>query len=508
MSDSEPEPTSEETLPSASQVHQRARSGIRLLMGRQVMLQIATFLGGILLARALGPAQFGLYAIATYLVQIVAQFGDFGLAPSFIQRKRELSERDLQVGFTLQQALTSLMVLGLLLAAPWLARFYPKAPPETVWLVRALAFDLFLTSWRTMSALQLERHLRYDRLALIEVIEVLTYQGLAVGLALTGHGVWSLVLATLARGSVGTLLMYLAAPWRLRLAFDRKLALDILRFGVPFQAQMLSNQLSSWITPILVGRWIGPEAVGLIMWAASNGKKPLMLVENVTRVAFPHFSRIQNNIGEVERTITHYLTWLLLAAGWWFALLLCAGPDLVRWIYTAKWSAAVPAMTVYGAAVVFDSVVWVTAVMLNSMGQVNWTTRVVLLRSLLNIGISLPLVRWLGFIGVPIAQLVSCAVTVPPMFRIFPRDAWKRISGSLLWLAVPLLCAVGAGKLAGMARGGIAFQAVVETVLVTVGYVAGMWIAAPAALRQKIVAGLAVRLRRVQGRSAEAGSAA
>lgn len=482
-------------MPSASQVHQRARRGIRLLMGRQVVLQIVTFLGGILLARALGPAQFGLYAIATYLVQIVAQFGDFGLAPSFIQRKQELSEQDLQVGFMLQQALTSVMVLCLLIAAPWLARFYPKAPPETVWLVRALAFDLFLTSWRTMSALQLERHLRYDRLALIEVIEVLTYQGLAVGLALTGHGVWSLAWATLARGSVGTLLMYLAAPWRLRLAFDRVVAVEILRFGIPFQAQMFSNQLSSWITPVLVGRWIGPEAVGLIIWASSNGKKPLMLVDNVMRVAFPHFSRIQNDIKEVERTITQYLMWLQLASGLWFAVLLCAGPELVRWIYTAKWSGAVPALIVYGAAVLFDSITWIAGVMLNSMGQVNWTTRIVLLRSLLNIGLSLFLVRWLGFVGVPVAYLVSCALSIPPMFKVFPPDAMKRIAGSLYWLAVPMLGGIAAGKLAGFARGSAAFQASLITIFVAVGYVAGVWIASPPVLRRKIWNTLAIRCR-------------
>ena len=126
-------------------VHTRAKQGIKLLLGRQVAVQILTFAGGVVLARILGPAQFGLYIISLFLVNTFALLGDFGLASSFLQRKNDLTDRDLQVGFTLQQILTSVIVLALLISAPWLVHLYPKAPPETVWLVRVLAFNLYLT---------------------------------------------------------------------------------------------------------------------------------------------------------------------------------------------------------------------------------------------------------------------------------------------------------------------------------------------------------------------------
>src|SRR5205085_11764105 len=121
-------------------IHAQARRGIKLLLVRQIFLQIFTFAGGVILARVLGPAQFGLFAIASFWVGILALVGDFGLAPSFIQRRAELTERDLQVGFTLQQMMSTVVVLALLLGAPWVAALYPKAPHETEWLVRALAF--------------------------------------------------------------------------------------------------------------------------------------------------------------------------------------------------------------------------------------------------------------------------------------------------------------------------------------------------------------------------------
>lgn len=207
-----------------SDIQARARQGIKLLIGRQVLLQSLMFGGGIVLARVLEPSEFGLYAITNFLVGFFLLLGDLGLAPSFIQRKNELTDQDLSVGFTLQQIVTTVAVVILWFLAPWMVSLYPKAPPETVWLVRAMAFSLYLTSWRAMSALQLERHLRYERFIWVEVLENFSFQITAVVLALTGYGVWSFIWAVLVRGVLGTGLIYSIAPWPVRFGFNRKIA--------------------------------------------------------------------------------------------------------------------------------------------------------------------------------------------------------------------------------------------------------------------------------------------
>src|SRR5437764_736922 len=102
-------------------VHAKARKGIKLLLVRQVFLQIFTLGGNVFLARVLGPAQFGIFVIVSFWVVLCAILGDFGLAPSFIQCRAELTERDLQVGFTMQLMLTTVVVCVLFLIAPWLA---------------------------------------------------------------------------------------------------------------------------------------------------------------------------------------------------------------------------------------------------------------------------------------------------------------------------------------------------------------------------------------------------
>lgn len=477
-----------------SDIHARAKTGIKLLMGRQVFLQVLTFGGGVVLARVLGPAQFGLYAIATVLVSAFAMLGDFGLAPSFIQRKEDLTELDLRVGFTLQQIFTTAVVGVLFLAAPWLVHLYPKAPPETVWLVRTLAFSLYLTSWRSMSALQLERRLRYDRLAWIEVAETLAYQGLAVGLAVAGYGVWSFVWATLVRGLLGTVLVFGLAPWKVRLGYDRAIARDILRFGIPFQLQSLANQVGSWIMPLFVGALIGPQAVGYLTWASSNGKKPLILVDNVMRVAFPHFSRIQNDRAEVERILTRYLAGLLLVAGLWFAVILVAGPSLVEWLYTKKWLPAVPALALCAAAMGFDIISWVLGVTLNGLGQVHFTTRIILSRTIGSVALSIPLVIWIGFLGVPVAYLMSSAVTIPWMFLGLGRGAFSRILRQIAWVTVPIAASLIIGLLSLKLPLSLQFHAVLTSIVVLLVFSGGVYAAGPTWLKKMIVVRLSYSL--------------
>jgi len=477
-------------------IHTQAKSGIKALMVRQVFLQILTFGGGVILARVLGPAQFGLFAIVSFWVGILALVGDFGLAPSFIQRREELTERDLQVGFTIQQILTTIIVLALFLGAPWLSMLYPKAPHGMVWLVRALAFSLYLTSWRSMSALQLERRLQYKRLAWIEVVESVSYQGLAVVLVLLGYGIWSLIWAVLARGLIGTILVYLAAPWRIRLCFDTTIAKSTLRYGVSFQAQQIVLHAADWISPVLVASRIGPQAVGYLTWASSNGQKPLILVDNAMRVAFSHFSRIQHNRQDVERTLTRYLTCLLLPAGLWLAVLFVSGPALVAWIYSNKWTVAVPLLDVFAVALCLDVVVWVTRTSLNSLGLVDQATRAIMARTFVHVVFGTLLVLRIGYIGVAFSYVASLAVIIPILFRALGPGTLRRVLAPLVWIIIPATVSMLAGKAAGQVSAPVAMQAIFTTAAVSLTYLLTAWIASPPWLSKAVMVWCGRRLPR------------
>src|ERR1044071_7936280 len=96
-------------------VHQRARSGIRLLVGRQGVLQLLAVGGGIVVARILGPRPLGVFGIALFVVGISALVADLGMRTALIRRPVPPTERELATCFTLQQVLATALVVQLLL---------------------------------------------------------------------------------------------------------------------------------------------------------------------------------------------------------------------------------------------------------------------------------------------------------------------------------------------------------------------------------------------------------
>lgn len=354
--------------------------------------------------------------------------------------------------------------------------------------MRALAFNLYLTSWRSISALQLERHLKYDRLAIIEVVESLTYQGLAVVLAVMGFGVWSFVWATLVRGLLGTVLVFAASPWSVKLAYDQAIAKDILKFGIPFQLQNIFNSAAFWVTPTLVGSMIGPQAVGFLTWASSNGKKPLILVDNVMRVSFPHFSRIQDDKAEVERTLARYLTFLLIPAGLWFSVLAVSGHALVHLIYTDKWVPAVPALVIYGLALQADVISFSLTVALNALGDVKFVTRIYVCRTIASIILSVPLIFVMGFNAVPLAYTVVVAVANIWLASGFGWSVARRLGAGIVWLLAPMSFSILAGEVVLRVTAVPMWQAIIGTIIVSLFYSFGAVVSGPSWLKKMAAA--------------------
>jgi O-antigen/teichoic acid export membrane protein len=196
--------------------------------------------------------------------------------------------------------------------------------------------------------------------------------------------------------------------------------------------------MGAWVTPLVVGVSIGSQAVGFLGWASSNARKPLMLVDSVMRVAFPHFSRLQDDRAEVERMIRRYLTYLLLAAGLWFMLIAVSARTLVPFVFTDKWSPAVTALILFSGAMAGDLLSWVLGMSLNGLGQAGRVTVAVLIRGVVYICLALALVFPVGMNGVATAALVSSATGVPVLLGGFGAGAWRRLLLPVSWVVVPI----------------------------------------------------------------------
>ena len=466
---------------------ERARRGIRTLLVQQAILQSMNVVGGVIVARRLGPGPLGVFGIVVFVVTVAGLLTDVGLKTALIRRAAAVTERDLVTSFTLRQLLVTAMVALLVVSAPAIATLYPLIPTgELAWLLRLLAFDLYLLSWRATSEVPLERDLRFDRLATADVLGVLAYQLVSLGLVLRGGGAESLVYGVLASSVVRTMVVCRAAPFPIRLEIDRGRAYEQLRVGSAVQASTIVGQLPAWVAPTLVAGTIGPEAVGLLNWAAWIARKPLEVLEQIVRVSLTHCSRLQHDASEIERVFVRYATAALLVCGLWLAVLGVAGRDLVAFIYTDRWVPAVPALIVYAAAAWVAALRWITATAVVSAGHLRLPVRVTTATSILAVVASLVLVARLGPLGVPLAQLIEMLIATPWLLRGFPKGASPRVLGRLRWVIVPAVAALALGGIATQLTTAPAVRGFLTAAVATSAYACAVWWTAPAWLWQEL----------------------
>jgi O-antigen/teichoic acid export membrane protein len=404
---------------------EKVLKGAVALVTRQFLVQGLMIAGGVLLARILSPTEFGLYAIITFVMNFLKAFSDAGLGASLIRHPTEPSIEEYRAVFTMQQIIVALIVLLFWMAAPLIAHAY-HLPNRDAWLFRLVALSLLATSFQVIPSIRLERHLAFDKLAMVEVAQAVTYNALAVGLAWWGLGAMSFALALLARSLVGAVLAAIVSPWPIGWRWDWASVRGHLRYGLPYQGANLVYPLKDSIMPVFVGLLLGAGQVGYLEWAGMIAAYPVMGLMVFYRLYLPAFSRMQAHREQLGRFVEHILraTNGLVAP---FAMLtLALIHPLTRIVFGEQWLAALPLFYPLWAANFFIASATPLMGLLNALGNSRIVFGFALLWMFGTWALGVPLILLYGTLGFALAN-VGVQLTNILLYRIAQRHVPFRI---------------------------------------------------------------------------------
>ncbi len=418
----------------SEEISHRAVSGVLVLIMRKAFLQGLQYLGSIILARVLMPDDFGIFAIVVSIITFFTFFSDVGIGAALIQKKDELKKHDLASTFTFQQVLVFIVVTIIYLISAPIANKY-NLPDGGVWFIRVFSLSLFLTSLKTIPSILLERKLHFGKLVIPEMIEVIVFQVVAITLAINHFGPWSFFIALLVRGIIGTVTMYIISPWRISFAWDTKVVLSLIKFGVPFQMNGFIAMIKDSVLPIFVGAVSGLSAVGYLNWANTFSKLPILFMSDIFRVTFPTLSRIQDDKELLKKAVERTIRFINLILFPMVFILGATGRQIVEIIFTDKWLPALPAFYIHltgilvvGVANVFMDTFW-------ALGKTKLAVKLLILYTIINWGTAVPLVYLLGFNGAMIGAVIVLWVSLPIntyfIRKIIDVRIWAQIYGSL-----------------------------------------------------------------------------
>lgn len=417
----------------------RAFKGVFTLTFRRLILKIIDTVGLIFLARALTTDAFGVFGIISFVVfTFLSFFSDIGFGAALIQKKEDLTQADTQTTFTIQQGLVTILLLAAWLTAPMLSLWYHLGN-EGIWLIRVLSVSLFLTSFKTIPSILLERELKFESLIVPEILETLTYNAIAVYMALHGYGVWSLVTAILCRTVIGAIALNLIRPWKIGWSFSPAAARSLLHFGVPYQLNSVLALIKDNVAPTLIAFWYGPAAVAYVNLAQNIASRPMEIINIVSRVTFPAYSRIQNDLPRIKRWIeksVSFMAYLYMPA---ITGLIIVSPGILEYLYankTDKWLPALSTLLIFlaGAYPIIITTTYTNA--LYALGRPKVVLMFMTIYTILTWGLGAPLIYKFGYVGIAIAGLIITYVTLPfvvmALNNLVPVETWNSVKKPLL----------------------------------------------------------------------------
>lgn len=379
------DPTAEISLDT---VKQRAVKGVVALTGRYFVLYIIALAAQLFLGAFLTTAQFGIYGLVSAIINFLVYFSDIGLAASLIQKKEKVTNEDLRTTFTVQQILVVILLVVLFFVSPFISKTY-SLTHESMWLLYALGFSFFLSSLKTIPSVLLERSLKFEILAVSNIVENLVYNVVLVGLAWKGFGITSFTYAVVARGVTGLVTLYLFQPWKPRFAFHLASFKNLIKFGLPYQINTFIAVLKDDGLTLVLGKVMGLPALGILVWAQKWIQIPLRIVmDNVTRVTFPAFSRMQDDKESLENSVTRsifFIAFLVFPATIAIVILAPVVFQIIPKYH--QWLPAVLPLTFLAVNVLFASVSTQLTNVLNAIGKIKITSGLMVMWTLLTWGL-------------------------------------------------------------------------------------------------------------------------
>ncbi|WP_157449110.1 lipopolysaccharide biosynthesis protein [Deinococcus peraridilitoris] len=293
----------------------------------------------IMLARLLGPASYGVIAIASLVISLGLLIADSGLSASLVQRK-EIHDNDVRTAFTAQTLIGIGLALSIALSAPLLAHAYSQ--PILAPVLQVLAFTLVLQSASQTSAALLRRRMDFRRIQKTQVGSyLLSYLGFGIPAAYLGLGVWSLTGAQVLQTTLNLALLYHATRHPIAPLLQRDT--HMLHFGGRILATNIVNWVSTYLDSFLLGRAFGTATLGLYNRAFFLLNTPVTVVVSASQgVLFAATSRTQNQTDTARQTYLATFGGLATVIVPAFMTAAAAAASLVEATYGQQWVNAIP----------------------------------------------------------------------------------------------------------------------------------------------------------------------
>lgn len=302
--------------------------------------QLVTLLVGIVLARLLDVADYGMVAMLSVFSVLAGCIQESGFTSALAVRK-EADHEDFNSVFWFNVSVGMLVYVLLFFAVPFIAEF--NHTPELTTVGRVIFIGFVLSSTGTAHSAYLFRHLMVRRRTAAQVMASIVSGVTGIGAALAGWGYWSLVVMDLTYKTVNTVALWRFSPWRPTLSVNFRPAFAMFGFSSRLLLTNVLNTLNGQLLQTLLGHFYPPGRLGHYSQANKwNTMGTQFLTGIIGNVAQPVLAKVNGEAGRQIRIFRKMLRFTSLLS---FPLLLglaLVAPEFIVLTIGPKWAECVP----------------------------------------------------------------------------------------------------------------------------------------------------------------------
>jgi O-antigen/teichoic acid export membrane protein len=396
----------------------------------------------IVLARLLGPVDFGVMGIGLVAIAALDTITMPGFQEALVQKKGKV-EGHLDTFWTLTLLRTLAIGAILVLVAPLLATFFRS--PDATAVLQALAGAEVLRGLVNPGIIYFQKDLEFHKKSINDVAPAVAEVIVAITAAVILQNVWALVFGFLGRRVVQVAVSYWSHPYRPRLSIQKEQTKDLFGFGRWVYLTRIVTFASTQSDSIILARLLGTAPLGLYQMAQRSAVVPLLEIHrSITSVAFPLYSKVQDDAAKLKIGFLRGAEAVSSLVFPLAATLFTLAPEFVGVLLGEKWLPATPVIQVLAIAAALHSVAAASgSPLFLGIGRPWLSFQMNALRAVVVMAAVFPLALLFGLVGAAYAVLAASSLTF--IFHLYHSFAILHLRFSeYLRALLPALIAVAA----------------------------------------------------------------
>ncbi|RJG05775.1 lipopolysaccharide biosynthesis protein [Noviherbaspirillum cavernae] len=302
----------------------------------RALLQIGT---QIILARILGPVEYGIFAIAATILSFSKFFSDIGISYGLIQKKT-ITDNDIKFVFTWQVILGIVVSLIVFFLAGPLSTFFNE--PRLVPVIEVASVICFINAVCSPSLNLLKRELDFRSMQVAHIIGyIVGYIFIGIPMALNGNQVWALIAAFISSEAINFILLYRKARHPVGIVLRQHDDGGLMSYGIKVFGTNLVNWIIGNVDRVIIGRMFPTAQVGFYSLSYNLVSSPTITTIGVIQSAlFSTSARVQDDFNRLRKALLTMIGAVTLLLFPVFFGIAAASETILHSLYGASWLGA------------------------------------------------------------------------------------------------------------------------------------------------------------------------